>query len=799
MPSMLRQEIETKGSIWESFPFVVLIVLLSVSVPRLTVARNTEPLPVESALKTRSFAQLMAVQFSPDAQWLAYTVQDNQRIRSVGLGAYAETGVPPWALGTDIYLVNLKSNETRNLTQGQGDNWLPVWSPDARYLSFLSDRGGHKRARLWVWDRLRNVLRRVSAVDVRSDEISWMPDSRAIIVETLPAGLSASDYARLLTSPAGIRRHSNSNSREPNVLLYRAGAAGTQDQNGAASDPWNLNIHLKDLSTVDLESGKVAFIDHGDRIAGWHLSPDGLHLAYTIPTRFEKPGAQQILFDLVTIALRTRQKQVLARDLYLDFDGAAFSWSPDGSKLAWQSGGTEESNYDCYVLDIAGKTLRNVSSLPPAQFRRKSEAPLWNAEGSHLYYLSEGILWQSLATGAKAERIAQIPQHRIIQIIPRSNGAVWNPDKTNTTIVLAHDVVGKQDGFYRVDLRTGASVRLLESGECYTCSNLRGGQFAMASGNGQSVAYFQEDAEHDSDLWMNNAQFNNDTRLTHLNPQFEDFKMGSARLIHWLSDDGETLHGALLLPSDYRKGKRYPLVVWVYGGAMLSDHLDHFALGYGGSFNLQLLATRGFAVFLPDAPLHLGVPMLDLVKTVLPGVNEVIEMGVADPHQLGIMGHSFGGYSTLALIVQTNRFKAAMEVDGFADLIGGYGEMMKDGTAFQTSTAERGQGLMGGNPWEFRNRYIENSPIFYLDRVETPLLLVQGSEDTTVAPFLGDEVFVGMRRLGKEVEYAKYLGEDHYPGDWSYASQLELCNRMITWFETHLQKHSEHANQDSDN
>ena len=128
-----------------------------------------------------------------------------------------------------------------------------------------------------------------------------------------------------------------------------------------------------------------------------------------------------------------------------------------------------------------------------------------------------------------------------------------------------------------------------------------------------------------------------------------------------MSDDGEALHGALLLPSKYQKGQRYPLVVWVYGGELESNRLDTSGFAYD-IVNMQLLATRGYAVLLPDSPQHDGgSPMADLAKTVLPGVNKVIEMGIADPERLGVMGHSGGGYSTLALIVQTKRFKGAVE------------------------------------------------------------------------------------------------------------------------------------------
>jgi dipeptidyl aminopeptidase/acylaminoacyl peptidase len=120
--------------------------------------------------------------------------------------------------------------------------------------------------------------------------------------------------------------------------------------------------------------------------------------------------------------------------------------------------------------------------------------------------------------------------------------------------------------------------------------------------------------------------------------------------------------------------------------------------------------------------------------------------------------------------------------------------MGEAGDAFGVANLEQGQGLMGGTPWEYRDRYIENSPIFFLDRVETPLLIVHGKEDTAVASFLGDEVFVGLRRLGKEVEYAKYKGEGHSPIYWSYANQLDFCNRMIGWFDKYLKGSSPQPN-----
>jgi dipeptidyl aminopeptidase/acylaminoacyl peptidase len=288
---------------------------------------------------------------------------------------------------------------------------------------------------------------------------------------------------------------------------------------------------------------------------------------------------------------------------------------------------------------------------------------------------------------------------------------------------------------------------------------------------------------------MAGVDFKNPRRLTRINPQFDRYIMGECQLVEWESLDGQRLRGALLLPSNYEKAKRYPLIVWVYGGASGSDMVNQFGLDFGSLYNLQLLATRGFAVLFPDVPLRVGTPMQDLTKTVLPGVDKIVELGIADSQRIGVMGWSYGGYSTLALIVQTTRFKAAVMGAGLGNLFSMYGQMSKQGTSWAIAWAEEGQGRMGGSPWEFRERYIENSPIFYLDRVQTPLLIVHGTLDRGNSSYLSDEIFVGLRRLGKEVTYAKYEGEGH--GILAFANQTDWCNRVIAWFDQHLKQKSQ--------
>jgi dipeptidyl aminopeptidase/acylaminoacyl peptidase len=119
--------------------------------------------------------------------------------------------------------------------------------------------------------------------------------------------------------------------------------------------------------------------------------------------------------------------------------------------------------------------------------------------------------------------------------------------------------------------------------------------------------------------------------------------------------------------------------------------------------------------------------------------------------------------------------------------------MGADGSAMTIGWSETGQGRMGGDPWQFRDRYIDNSPWFFLDRVQTPLLMVHGGLDRPIRP---EEVFVGLRRLGKRVTYVRYDGEGHWQGAWGRANVADYWTRVIAWFDRHLKPSGSSAGND---
>jgi dipeptidyl aminopeptidase/acylaminoacyl peptidase len=132
---------------------------------------------------------------------------------------------------------------------------------------------------------------------------------------------------------------------------------------------------------------------------------------------------------------------------------------------------------------------------------------------------------------------------------------------------------------------------------------------------------------------------------------------------------------------------------------------------------------------------------------------------------------------------------------GYADPLSAYGYLSPDGSSYDLPLMETvPPHNMGVTPWENPERYVENSPMFHLDRVQTPLLIAHGSNDHAVPSYLGDQVFVGLRRLGKRVEYVKYEQEGHTPATWSYQHRVDFHTRVVNWFEHYLNSGPSEAN-----
>jgi dienelactone hydrolase len=263
------------------------------------------------------------------------------------------------------------------------------------------------------------------------------------------------------------------------------------------------------------------------------------------------------------------------------------------------------------------------------------------------------------------------------------------------------------------------------------------------------------------------------------------------------------LSGCLLLPTDYQSGHRYPLIVEVYpdrpGGCGSAQRRNQFAMAARPtSYSEHLLAARGFIVFRPDTGGGISRtaagPQSALSEVVDRGVDAVIAAGSGDPNRIGLMGFSQGGFASLWIATQSRRYKAVVSLNGWSDLTSSCfamdweeqlapTEMTIGGGAERYLTPAGSDFSMGGTPWEFPQRYVQNSPLWRSDAVSAPVLLIHSDmdsfDDTSYSEF-----FTSLYIQKKDARLLIYRGEGHSPS--SPANIRDMWKNIFAWFDTYL-------------
>lgn len=285
------------------------------------------------------------------------------------------------------------------------------------------------------------------------------------------------------------------------------------------------------------------------------------------------------------------------------------------------------------------------------------------------------------------------------------------------------------------------------------------------------------------DLWLTDSVFATPKKITDLQKQVEQIAWGNAELVEWQSADGKPLQGILIKPANYEKGKRYPTLVYYY--EILSDGLYNFGRPrFSSAISPSYFSSNGYAVFIPDVRYDDGLPGASSLKCIVPGVQKIVDMGVADPKAIGVQGHSWGGYQSMYMITQTNLFKAAVAGAPVANMTSAYGGIRYGSGLARMFQYERSQSRIGATLWERRDLYVDNSPLFFADRITTPTLIMFGDEDDAVPFTQGIEMYLAMRRLGKEAYLLQYRKEPHNPR--KYANRYDYAIKMKEFFDYHL-------------
>ncbi len=263
------------------------------------------------------------------------------------------------------------------------------------------------------------------------------------------------------------------------------------------------------------------------------------------------------------------------------------------------------------------------------------------------------------------------------------------------------------------------------------------------------------------DLYISNLDFSGQKRLSDANPQQKDYLWGTVELVHWTSADGVDLDGLLYKPENFDPDKSYPMLVYFYELYSQGLHRHHVPKPSRSTVNFTYYASNGYLVFVPDIVYKTGFPGQSAYNSIVSGTLKMMENPWVDAEHIGIQGQSWGGYQVAYLVTQTNMFAAAMAGAPVSNMTSAYGGIRWGSGMSRMFQYEGSQSRIGGTLWEKPWRYIENSPVFFADKVETPLLMMHNDKDGAVPWYQGIEYFVALRRLNKPVWMLTYNGAPH--------------------------------------
>ncbi len=262
------------------------------------------------------------------------------------------------------------------------------------------------------------------------------------------------------------------------------------------------------------------------------------------------------------------------------------------------------------------------------------------------------------------------------------------------------------------------------------------------------------------DLWTAGPNFENLTRVSNANPQQSQFVWGRSELIEYFNADGKKLRAILTKPENFDASKQYPLMVYIY--EELTNGLHNYATpSPGTSINLARYVSNGYILLQPDIVYTTGYPGEDAFKCVVPAVQHVVGLGFIDPKRVGIQGHSWGGYQITYLVTRTDMFAAVQAGASVSNMVSAYGGIRWGTGMSRAFQYERSQSRIGGPPWSRSLQFIENSPIFWVEKVNTPYLTIHNDEDDAVPWYQGIEFFSALRRLGKPAWMFNFNTEKH--------------------------------------
>jgi dipeptidyl aminopeptidase/acylaminoacyl peptidase len=472
------------------------------------------------------------------------------------------------------------------------------------------------------------------------------------------------------------------------------------------------------------------------------------------------------------------------RTQFLEHFGGWVNLSPQGTYAAYY----EDKNW-FLINTVSGKTTNLTKDLEVPFYNEDHDYPSavpgygiagWIENDRAVMIYDKFDIWRFETSSGNARNITDgegRKDNRIFRIESMNkerNEAFKNSEEL---LLTSYHDLNKNFGFYSARANRSGVNRLLEEDKKFT--------FVKKADDASTVLFKREAYDEFPNIWVaNNWKFAQKDQLTKLHMDLkEKWNWGSAELIDWLSLDGIYTQGVVIKPDNYDPNKRYPIMTYYY--RFFTDRLHDFnepKTNHRPVFAQYV--SDDYVVFLPDIRFEIGRPGLSATKSLVPGIQKLVEMGIADEDKLGLHGHSWSGYQTAHMVTQTDIFDAAVSGAPVSNMTSAYSGIRWDSGLARQFQYEKTQSRIGKTLVEAPHLYIENSPVFYADRINTPMLIMHGDADGAVPWEQSIELYLAMRRYNKDVVFLQYHDEpDHLQ---KFPNKLDYAIRMKEYFDYYL-------------
>ena len=568
---------------------------------------------------------------------------------------------------------------------------------------------------------------------------------------------------------------------------------GEKSSNGAEFSPDGKAVLFasersgkRNIYRIPVDGGEASMIsDWKGTLGTFRISPDGKWIGFTaVPEHPELETAKRLKLDfrvidedpanqslyVLPVEEEVNGKRPVKKLVTGPFTVGAFTWSPDSRSIAYETRPSPDADAGRHA-DISEVDVATGAVRPIANTQANESQPHYSPDGRYLAYVRAPqvpiaparIVLRTRADSKERELPATPDEQPNLAGFGSDSRQIYFTEWKGTRIVL-----------YSIPVDGPAKPAFVPKG---TVGSLR----LNSWGDWAGVAL--QSPTEPVEAYALNLRSLEPVQVSAANTSLPKPPLGETQVIRWKDGDQE-IEGLLTYPVGYEKGKKYPLILNIHGGP--SGAFGETFIGASGLYPIASFASRGYAVLRVNPRGSTGCGQQFRASNIndwgggdyrdlMSGVDHVIAMGVADPNRMAVLGWSYGGYMTNWVITQTTRFKAAAAGAGLSNMISMWGT-----NDIPTLLDD----YFSGPPSEQTERYLKLSPLYHVQNVTTPTLILHGEIDPRVPTGQGYEMYNALKRRGVETQMVVYPRTQHGPQEPKFV--LDIMQRHLDWVAKHI-------------